>query len=152
MCQIVNYLFPKGYSCAGDTAALQELETKVQAEGALQAKMLRTSGAFHTSIMAPAREKLLAALNDAKASMRPPRCKVYMNLTAAPIDSTTDVGDIIKLMGDQITHPVLWEMCMKNAIDDGCQEFYECGPSKQLKAMMKRIDPKAVQRMYNVLA
>merc|ERR1719440_1439627 len=87
VCQIANYLFPKGYSVAGDEAAIDALEPKVNDAGALQAKKLKTSGAFHTSIMAPAREKLLAALEQAKPSMQAPRCKVYMNVTTKAIDS-----------------------------------------------------------------
>lgn len=152
ICQIANYLFPKGYSVAGDAAAVKALEPKVLEAGALQAKMIKISGAFHTPIMAPAREKLLVALDEARGSMQPPRCKVIMNVTGQTIDSRTDVGVITKLLGDQLTTAVLWETSMKNAIADGCTEFYECGPSKQLKAMMKRIDGNMVQRMFNILA
>lgn len=152
VCQIANYLFPKGYSVAGDEAAVKALETKVTAAGALQAKLLKTSGGFHTPIMAPARSKLQAALEEARASMQPPRCRVYMNVTAKPIDSKTSVGDIVDLLVDQLTNAVLWERSVKNVIADGCTEFYECGPSKQLKAMMKRIDQNMVQRMQNILA
>merc|ERR1740117_2259024 len=108
VCQIANYLFPKGYSCAGDEAAIKALEKKVTEAGALQAKLLKTSGAFHTPIMAPARAKLLQALADAKPSMKPPRCKVYMNVTANAVDSKTDVDDIISLLGDQLTSAVHW--------------------------------------------
>jgi [acyl-carrier-protein] S-malonyltransferase len=152
VCQIANYLFPKGFSVAGDAAAVEALMPKVENAGALQAKMLKTSGAFHTPIMAPAREKLLRALEEAKPSMQPPRCKVYMNVTSNAIDSTTSVDEIVKLLGDQLTCGVLWEKCMRNAIADGATEFYECGPNKQLKAMMKRINPDMVQKMYNILA
>merc|ERR1712216_1092801 len=56
VCQIANYLFPKGFSCAGEQSALQELETQVKAANALQAKFVKTSGAFHTPLMAAARE------------------------------------------------------------------------------------------------
>merc|ERR1719197_284682 len=112
--------------------------------GALQAKVLKTSGGFHTPLMSPARETLLRALGDVKSSMKPPRCKVYMNTTAMAIDSKTDVGRIVDLLGDQLTTAVKWDTSMKNAIADGCSEFYECGPSKQLKAMMKRIDQSMV--------
>merc|ERR1711939_1041414 len=124
-------------SVAGHLDACQALEKQVLDAGALQAKMLKTSGAFHTPIMAPAREKLLAAVKD--SVLQPPKCRVYMNVTASPIDSSTDVADIIKLLGDQLTSPVLWDKSMTNAIADGITEFYECGPSKQLKAMMKHI-------------
>merc|ERR1719498_703366 len=76
-CQIANHLFPRGFSIAGTQGALEKLETKATEAGALQAKMLKTSGAFHTSIMSPARDALLAALKEAKSSMKAPRCQVY---------------------------------------------------------------------------
>jgi len=75
-----------------------------------------------------------------------------MNVTGQTIDSKTDVGEIASLLGNQLTNAVLWETSMRNAIADGCTEFYECGPSKQLKAMMKRIDNIMVQKMSNILA
>ncbi|CAK9000035.1 Malonyl-CoA-acyl carrier protein transacylase [Durusdinium trenchii] len=75
VCQVANFLFPNGFSCAGTLAAIQRLEPKVKAtEGCLQAKMLKTSGGFHTKLMQPARDKLLDALQDALPKMKPPRC------------------------------------------------------------------------------
>merc|ERR1712232_978764 len=88
ICQIANYLFPKGYACAGNEEQIKALQGKASDAGAIQAKLLKTSGAFHTPIMAPARAKLLQALESAKASMKPPKCKVYMNVTSKPIDSS----------------------------------------------------------------
>eukprot|EP00913_Durusdinium_trenchii_P022372 g21017.t1 len=76
VCQIANELFPKGFSCAGTDKAIQKLKdpendssfpvmlldgaTQELADegGALQAKVLKTSGGFHTSLMAPAKAKL----------------------------------------------------------------------------------------------
>lgn len=152
VCKIANFLFPKGFSCAGDTAAVQKLEVKVIDAGALQAKMLKTSGAFHTPIMGPAREKLMAALASAKPSMKPPRCKVYMNVTSNAIGPSTTPTEICSMLADQLTNSVMWDACVTNAINDGITEFFECGPSKQLKAMMKRIDPKMVNNMMNIVA
>jgi len=62
-----------------------------------------------------------------------------MNKTATAIGPETSVKDIIKLMGEQLVNPVLWEQCMREAISDGCVEFFECGPGKQLKAMMNKL-------------
>lgn len=143
-------MFPKGFSCAGDESAIDVLEEKVTKAGALQAKRLKVSGAFHTPIMLPAREKLLAALEKTKPSMRPPRCKVYMNVTSEAIDSSTSVDAICSMLGDQLISAVKWDQCMQNAINDGITELYECGPQKQLKAMMKRINQSMVNNMYNV--
>jgi len=141
VCQIANFLFPNGFSCAGTQSAIEKLMAKAQkTEGCLQAKLLKTSGGFHTKLMEPAREKLLAALKDVEKEMKPPRCDVYMNVTGKRITPATKPAEIIQMLGDQICSCVQWEPSMKEMIKDGVTEFYECGPMKQLKAMMKRID------------
>lgn len=150
VCQVANFLFPNGFSCAGSKAAIEKLSEKAVKAGALQAKVLKTSGAFHTSFMSPAREKLLKALKDVESSMKPPSCEVYMNLTGKKIAIGTPPPQIIDLLGDQLTSCVLWEPSVKAMIKDGIQEFYECGPMKQLKAMMKRIDQNCWKTTTNI--
>jgi len=144
VCQIANYLFPNGFSCAGTRSAIERLMQKAQkSEGCLQAKLLKTSGGFHTSLMAPARDKLISFLKANEGKMKPPRCDVYMNVTGKRITPATKPADIIPMLGDQLCNCVQWEPAMKEMIKDGVTEFYECGPMKQLKAMMKRIDANA---------
>mmetsp|Transcript_38370 Transcript_38370/g.83042 ORF Transcript_38370/g.83042 Transcript_38370/m.83042 type:complete len:525 (-) Transcript_38370:36-1610(-) len=150
VCQIANYLFPKGFSVAGTKDAIHELKDKADEAGALQAKVLKTSGAFHTPVMAGAKQRLLEALNSVKDSMKPPSCQVYMNTTAEPIGPQTSVEEIVTLLGEQLVSPVRWDQSMQRAIQDGCTKFIECGPHKQLKAMMKRIHPKTFEKMTNV--
>jgi len=150
ICQIANFLFPKGFSVAGNKASVEALESKVKDAGALQAKLLKTSGAFHTPIMQGAREKLLEALAEVEPRMKPARCQVYMNTTARAIGPDTPTKEIIAMMGDQLTNAVQWEDSMQAAVSDGCQEFFECGPNKQLTAMMKRINADVARKMVNV--
>lgn len=152
VCQIANHLFPKGFSISGHHEALLELETKANDAGALQAKILKTSGAFHTRMMQGAKDHLLTQLNAHKASMKSPRCLIYMNTTAETIGPQTTPDEIIAMLGKQLVSPVLWRQSMEAAIRDGCKEFYELGPSKQLRAMMKRIDPATMEKMTNVIA
>merc|ERR1711920_1061920 len=150
VCSVANCLFPKGFSVAGNTGAIERLEKKVTEAGALQAKILKTSGAFHTRMMLGARSVLLAKLEELEGQMQPPKCKVYMNITSKPIGPDTSVKDIIKMLGDQLVSPVLWDASMTHAIDDGCKEFFECGPNKQLKSMMKRINKQISEATTNV--
>uniref|UniRef100_A0A7S1RUF4 Malonyl-CoA:ACP transacylase (MAT) domain-containing protein n=1 Tax=Alexandrium catenella TaxID=2925 RepID=A0A7S1RUF4_ALECA len=151
VCQIANFLFPNGFSCAGTQSAVEKLMAKAQkTEGCLQAKLLKTSGGFHTKLMEPAKEKLLAALKDIEKEMKPPRCDVYMNVTGKRITPATKPAEIITMLGDQLVSCVQWEPSMKMMIKDGVTEFYECGPQKQLKAMMKRIDPEAWKNTKNI--
>eukprot|EP00913_Durusdinium_trenchii_P010976 g10302.t1 len=89
---------------------------------------------------------------DAESKMKPPNCEVYVNLTGQKIPPGTSVPRIIELLADQLTNCVLWEPAMKAMVNDGISEFYECGPMKQLKAMMKRIDGDAWKKTQNIHA
>jgi len=150
VCQIANELFPKGFSCAGTERAILELKTLAENAGALQAKIMKTSGAFHTSLMALAEERVGKALDEMLPRMSPPRHTVYMNMTAAPLRPGTNPKEVIQLLKKQLTNPVLWELSVRAMIKEGVREFYEVGPMKQLKAMMKRIDAKVWSNTVNI--
>lgn len=150
VCQVANSLFPKGYACAGTQKAVDCLKGLAEKKGALQAKLLKTSGGFHTSLMQPAATELQAAIDEVLPRMRPPRCTVYPNVTAEPIAPGTDPSEFVGLLGQQLVSPVLWCDSMKKMISDGVQDFYECGPQKQLKAMMKRIDNKVANKTVSM--
>eukprot|EP00928_Gymnodinium_smaydae_P032675 TRINITY_DN23601_c0_g1_i1.p1 TRINITY_DN23601_c0_g1~~TRINITY_DN23601_c0_g1_i1.p1 ORF type:complete len:562 (-),score=128.06 TRINITY_DN23601_c0_g1_i1:99-1784(-) len=142
VCQVANELFPKGFACAGTEASIKALKELADAAGALQSKQLKTSGGFHTRLMAPAARRLGEALHETLPRMRPPRHTIYMNVTAEPLAVGTDPQIIVDMLEMQLTSSVLWESSMRAMIGANIKEFYEVGPMKQLKAMLKRIDPK----------
>lgn len=148
VCQIANELFPKGFALAGTKDCIEMLEKTAKNGGAMQARILKTSGGFHTKLMLSAQAKLVAALEEVQ--MERPRCDVYMNTTGVKFPANAYPKPLKELLAKQMTSPVLWEACVQNMIDDGCTEFYEIGPGKQLKAMMKRVDAKIFETTYNV--
>jgi len=150
MAVIANALFPKGFACSGTKAAIEEMQEACIKAGAMQAKVLKTSGAFHSSFMKPAQDKLEEAIRVLLPEMKPPRCDIYMNYTGKCIKAGTPPEEILPLLANQLTNPVLWEPSVKLMIQDGMNEFFEIGPMKQLKAMMKRIDPKAWEKTTNI--
>jgi len=150
VCQIANYLFPRGYSCAGTTPAISRLKDACEKAGALQAKVLKTSGGFHTELMRPAKVKLQEALNRLLPRMKPPVIDVYMNVTGMCVKAGTPPAKLVPLLAEQLCSPVLWEKVVRAMIRDGMTEFYEVGPMKQLRAMMKRIDQAMWDQTYNV--
>jgi len=150
VCSIANYLFPKGFTCAGTEKAVERLRDLAQDQGALQVKMLKTGGGFHTSLMEPARAKLEAALAETLPRMSAPECDVYMNVTGEVLPVGTSPEEICDLLAKQLTATVLWDTCVRNMIKAGVTDFYEVGPMKQLKAMMKRIDATAWGKVVNI--
>lgn len=150
VCQISNSLFPNGYSVGGTEKAINLLQPKCEKAGALQAKVLKTGGAFHTKLMQPAQDKLSKAIDETLPNMKSPMHTIWMNATAEPIRPGQDLADVVANMKTQLTSTVEWEKSVKEMIDEGCTEFYECGPMKQMKAMMKRIDVKMWKGMTNI--
>lgn len=150
LCIVSSEFFPKGCTCSGSSAAIEEVKQLADKNGALQTKILAVSGALHTAYMKPAKEKLEAALMAVLPNMRPPRCDVYMNCTGRVLPAGTDPKKIVPLLCDQLTSPVLWETSIRNMIASGITEFYEAGPMKQLKSMMKRIDAEMWNRTTNI--
>lgn len=100
--------------------------------------------------MQPAQDRLSAALEETLPNMKPPLHTVWMNASAQPIRPGSDPAEIVALLKRQLTNPVLWEDSMKAIIREGVKEFYECGPMKQIKAMMKRIDAAAWKTTTNI--
>lgn len=150
ICLIANELFPKGFSCAGTEPAILALKDLSEKAGALQAKVLKTQGAFHTPLMKPALERVGKALDDLLPKMSPPQHTIYFNCTGTAVKPGTNPKEVVELLKRQLTSPVLWEQSVRLMIKSGVSEFYEVGPMKQLKAMMKRIDSKVWSSTYNV--
>merc|ERR1719414_2234607 len=153
VCQIANYLFPGGTSVGGTEKAINALMDMAEKAGALQAKVLKTAGAFHTPLMKPAQDKLSAALDEVLPNMKPPMHTVWMNADGEPVRPGCDPADIVANLKLQLTHAVLWDTSVKEMIKelkDGTEEFYEVGPMKQIKAMMKRIDTPMWKKTFNV--
>ena len=145
VCCVANYLFPQGRVVSGDKAVLEDVLAKATAAGALQAKMLPVSGAFHTSRMASAAGALKAVL--AEVTFRTPRIPVYSNVTGEPF---SDAEAIPGLLARQLTEAVLWEGSIKALVAAGKNQLYELGPGQQIKAMVKRIDPNAWAATKNI--
>lgn len=150
VCQIANVLFPAGFTCAGNQEAVDKLCVLATQAKALQARVIKAGGAFHTPLMQPAQEELSRALDEALPKMQPPRCAIYFNLTGKRVRPGAAPAEFVDLMKQQLTGEVLWEQTIKQMIMDNVKDFYEVGPLKQLKSMIKRIDQDAFKRTENI--
>jgi len=134
--QCANFNSPGQIVISGSVEGVKKAMELCKAKGAKLVKELVVSGAFHSPLMEPAKEKLQNALND--THFYDARFPVYTNVTAKPV---TDKNEIKKLLFDQLTSPVRWEETIQNMISDGIEEFYEIGPGKVLQGLVKRINP-----------
>ncbi len=135
--EVANHLCPGNIVVSGTNDACERVAEMAQREGAIKAVPLAVAGAFHTSIMQPAVERLAEALRD--ISLRAPRIPVLSNVDALPHD---DPEEIRQCLIRQVCSPVLWEDTMRSLLDRGFDEFYEIGPGRVLRGLLKRIDRK----------
>ena len=83
---------------------------------------------------------LMFSVTLAEVPLEPPRIPVVSNVDAAAHDDT----DLIRqLLVRQVVSPVLWEASMRKLLDDGFDTFYEIGPGRVLRGLLKRVDRKA---------
>jgi [acyl-carrier-protein] S-malonyltransferase len=135
--QVANLLCPGNIVVSGDNAACERVAELAVKAGAMKAIPLAVAGAFHTPIMQPAEERLAAALADVK--MSPPKIPVVSNVDARPHD---DPEEIRQLLIKQLVSPVRWEDSVRYLLGEGCDPFYEVGPGRVLRGLIKRIDRK----------
>jgi len=134
--QVANLLCPGNIVVSGVNAACEKSAELADAAGG-RAIPLAVAGAFHTSIMKPADTRLAEALS--ATDIEPPEISVVSNVDAKTHD---DPGDIRELLVQQVVSPVLWEDSIRKMIAFGIDEFYEIGPGKVLRGLLKRIDRK----------
>ncbi len=139
--EIEETVIPANYNCpgqiviSGTNKGIDEAIEKLSKAGAKRALKLNVSGAFHSSLMEPAKIELEKAIN--KAHFVKPICPVYQNYDAKPSQDPEKIKD--KLIG-QLNNPVRWTQTIKNMIADGALSFTEVGPGKVLQGLIKKID------------
>jgi [acyl-carrier-protein] S-malonyltransferase len=131
-----NYNTPTQTVIAGTTAGLEAATKRLQEAGARRVIPLNVSAAFHTPLMAPAAERLRAALD--RIEWRSPRITVMANLTGRRHQGGDRVPHVMEM---QLRSPVRWSACVESLVEDGCDTFLEVGPKRALTGMMRELAP-----------
>jgi [acyl-carrier-protein] S-malonyltransferase len=135
---------PANYNCPGQlviSGTIKGIEVaceRMKAAGAKRALVLPVGGAFHSPLMAPAREELKAAIET--TTFYNPTCPVYQNVVAKAV---MDREEIKKNLIDQLTGAVRWTQSVQAMIADGGDRFTEVGPGKVLQGLINKIDKTA---------
>jgi len=132
---VANVLCPGNIVVSGSAAACDRLAVAATAAGAMKCVPLDVAGAFHTSLMEPARERLAAAL--AATPLHAPQIPVVSNVDARP---HVDPGEIRELLAKQLVGVVEWQDSMRYLLSMGVRTMIEVGPGRVLRGLMKRID------------
>ena len=131
-----NYNTPTQTVIAGTTAGLEAATTSLQAAGAKRIVPLNVSAGFHTPLMAPAAERLRAALD--RIEWRSPRIPVMANLTGREHQGGDRIPHVMEM---QLRSPVRWAACVGALVEMGCTSFIEVGPKRALTGMMRELAP-----------
>ena len=134
--ELANFLCPGNTVLSGAKAAVGRAATEIEKAGGRPIP-LAVAGAFHTSLMKPADERLAEAL--AGVTINPPRVPVVSNVDAAP---HTDPAEIRDLLVRQVLAPVRWEDSVRAMLAAGVDRFFEVGTGRVLTGLLKRIDRK----------
>lgn len=133
--QPANFNSPGQIAISGDISTVHKAMELAKDAGAKKVVELVVSGAFHSPLMADAQAGLKKALD--KVSISDAKIPVYSNVEAKPVQNCDKIRE---LLYKQLTMPVLWQNIMTNMLEDGFDSFYEVGPGKVLKGLLKRID------------
>ena len=132
-----NYNSPGQVVISGSPEAVESVMDSAKASGARMTVQLNVSGAFHSPLMAPAREALADSLDSLEISDS--LFPVFTNVDAEPITKGHEIKDSLIR---QLENPVLWSKSILSMKDYGIESFTEVGPGKILQGLNKRIDRK----------
>ncbi|MDG1315144.1 MAG: ACP S-malonyltransferase [Flavobacteriaceae bacterium] len=130
-----NYNCPGQLVISGGVDAIQKACEQLKEKGARRALVLPVGGAFHSPLMAPAREQLSAAIENTQ--FRTPCCPIYQNVIASPVLNESEIKNNLI---SQLTAPVKWAQSVQQMIDDGGTEFIEVGPGNVLQGLVRKIN------------
>lgn len=140
-CEIANLNSPGQVVISGSSSSVELTASMAKEKGAKRAIMLEVGGAFHSSLMTSAREKLEGEINS--ITFNAPKYPVISNVKALP---TTDPDEIKQNLISQVNSTTLLCDSVKYASSKGITTYLEIGPGAVIKGLIRKID-----RSFNVI-
>jgi [acyl-carrier-protein] S-malonyltransferase len=152
LCRRIVGVWPANYNCpgqiviSGENEAVEELCAEAESLGARRAIKLKVSGAFHSPLVAGARDRLKPAID--RIGFHDPIAP-FMSTVTARIEPAAKLGSLLL---EQLTAPVKFTQAARGLVHDGVTTFVEVGPGNVLSGLIKRIDKGARAIPVNDLA
>lgn len=131
----VNINAPGQIVIAGHMTAVNRAIDAAKEAGAKRALPLPVSVPSHCALMNPAAEKLAQVMLEIE--MLPPQITVLHN---TDVESHSSASGIKGALAKQLYTPVRWTETVQSFTESGITTIIECGPSKVLSGLNKRID------------
>jgi len=135
---IANLNAPGQIVISGDSSKIDDAVAQAKDFGIRRAIKLNVAGAYHSSLMASAQEKIATEL--ASTTTTSPRIPVVANFTAKPVSSESEIRSTLT---SQVTGSVRWIESIQYLISAGHHNFIEIGPGKVLAGLVGKISPDA---------
>jgi len=132
--EAVNFNAPGQLVIAGHRSAVERAIAAAKAHGAKRGVLLPVSAPFHSSLLAPAAERLAARL--AQVDVRAPSIPVLHNVDVA---AHAAPDEIRTALARQAASPVRWTEIVRAMAGQGVTHIVECGPGKVLTGLTRRI-------------
>jgi len=133
--EVANYNAPDQIVITGEAEKVAKASEMIQEQGAKRVIPLDVSGAFHSSLMAPAVPKFENVLKG--AAFRKSDIPIVSNVDGQPSD---DPDGIRSNLAKQITSSVQWVDSVQYMAAQGITEFFEIGPGTVLKGLIRKIN------------
>lgn len=134
--EAVNFNAPGQVVIAGEKAALAKAIECAKARGCRRAIELPVSAPFHSSLLAPAAEKLAARL--AEIDVKTPAVPVIANVD---VEVHSEPDAIRAALARQACCAVQWVRTIERMKAEGVTDVVECGPGKVLTGLLRRTAP-----------
>jgi len=137
VCEVANDNDPGQVVLSGHRAAIERAVAAVKDFEIKRGVLLPVSAPFHCTLMGPAAEAMLDALERTPPGV--PGVALYANVTAEPV---ADPVEIARLLVRQVTNRVRWRESVLAMAGAGVEHFVELG-GKVLTPMIARTAPDA---------
>ncbi len=132
--EVANYNTSKQIVISGEKVSLEKAHEEFTARK-IKFIPLGVRGAFHTSLLEEASQKLNLELN--KLSLNDLKVPLVRNIDGTLL---TDKNEIVENLRKQLKSSVLFEQSIKTLIEEGVTRFVEIGTGKTLAGFVKKID------------
>jgi [acyl-carrier-protein] S-malonyltransferase len=139
MCREAGDVWPANYNCPGQIVAsggrrgIDRLVEIARNHG-FKTRVLDIEGAFHSSVMSPAADRLRETLANVRFSTP---SMPFLSATTTAIEARTE--RVRTILAQQLTAPVKFTQSVRTALDLGVDQFVECGPRRVLVGLVRRI-------------
>jgi [acyl-carrier-protein] S-malonyltransferase len=133
--EAANFNAPGQIIVSGDKTKVGAAVAAAKERGIKKIIPLNVAGAYHSRLMAPARDAFAVFLGS--LTFAAPKLTVFTNTTGQAVHEPAAIKDALV---KQVVSSVLWEDCMRSAAAAGATEFWELGPGGVLSGLARRTE------------